>query len=1564
MAAVYTVNGGRIETNVEELSVENKQPGVKKTVVSPLPMNSKIIKVEQSSEDEDSSNAEPTPTKRRPETAVMDAAPAIAIKEERIEEDEYVQIKLVDVDESLERTPNKESNRDNESVDGDWLFRCVDCGEAFGQREAYLEHQREHVHDGPIVCLDSDAQWDDLLVSEDGGRRTLCCAICGRKFSSSRGFFTHQLKHRNQALKQEPGAEVAVPKQRLFECEYCGKTYSSIGLCLNHQRSHKQASKSVFHQLAHLKKKSFQCPTCGRSYSRASALDAHRRCHEVKLIKSRNSGAEKPLSTPEPVVENGDVAIVEDKKHKLLYECRECGRAFSTTTGLSTHQRFTSHSKCLEVKLKEDAKKSFSCSECDKSFLTSTALAIHQRWHIRRAKIGNSGQSFSCEECGKIFTSLTFYEKHQRVVHSGETPAKSFLHQVCQLKKKAFECQDCGRRFSRATALQSHQLCHTDVFGNATEKAATQKPVTTPTSLSPPQKLYLCDKVKPESFAIGALVYSQETPQANQVSEDLGYNEADDHAVVDENEIDDLIVEVVSISGSDDSFREHEPEPEPVSESKTEPEMECDSHQEAKKGKVPLSLLDEAPLPLKSKAGADLEMDYEAKQVESERNPPQKTSFDCPECGRRFSSASAIRCHRLWHRGPMGRAASIKTWKRNAPTQAYLENGLYKCNECGKESTTLNSHYNHMRQHEDPKPYKSLSYQLAGLQKKNFKCEVCGLRFSRASALQSHQQHHAKQVRIERTHKCAHCEKSYSSYGALYNHRKACHSVEDKSDTAVSIKKEVFNPRKTLLGPKVYHCEQCGKGFWSFGAFSQHKQNQHCTEVKENNDTSEPLTSVNGHTRSISKRATCPICRKRFRHRGILACHMKRHRSMPQMNHTCKVCGKSYRMLTCFLKHQQVHDSEGIPPPVKSFEQQIEQLEKNTYSCPDCGKRFSRAMALQFHMRSHGYETGYPFSSLSNSDAQVFKCSFCPALFSVNTELQDHLSKKHSGCLSEVTDQTSELAQGVSNDSLKSVSDAPNRSLDCGKYQCKECGRRFSVIGALNFHKRIHRKSQTAVDVSSSPVSVVQETKCKEEGSESKGLYICPECGRSFGTNSALGTHRRWHTDKKFASTLSTDTSTSRKDKTVNEGPYRCNICRKGFFYYCVLRRHQMHHPESEAQTQPASSLESTQVSRSNPSSKISCPKCERSFPRASILATHYQTHHANVSDCDQCNLSFSSENDMLKHRSQVHSGEECAQLGEPVSEKPASATSKKVKLKLHGCPDCGKRFYKVRGLRAHRWQMHRKSRKTASSKTASKSFVCTGCEKRYSSQGALYNHRKVCVVTERKLKSVEAEVQDPVPPPKLPEHTYKWLFKCHKCGKAFPSLERLEAHKDIAKSRPFCCALCCRGYWTETQLQQHLVWHDEVRRRLPADLRYRLSTFSAPTEVGPKSEDCVTQYTQDQTNAATTGTPSRVHYKCPHCEETFLNFLALQQHQTVHSMDDPYRCSLCPRTFSQIHELIDHHQECMSEKKERNENGGDSILVDRARDGDGLTCIDCGITFTREVELHQHYIAHASGQY
>ena len=177
------------------------------------------------------------------------------------------------------------------------------------------------------------------------------------------------------------------------------------------------------------------------------------------------------------------------------------------------------------------------------------------------------------------------------------------------------------------------------------------------------------------------------------------------------------------------------------------------------------------------------------------------------------------------------------------------------------------------------------------------------------------------------------------------------------------------------------------------------------------------------------------------------------------------------------------------------------------------------------------------------------------------------------------------------------------------------------------------------------------------------------------------------------------------------------------------------------------------------------------------------------------------------------------------------------------------------------------------------------------------------------------------------------------------------------AKSRPNCCALCCHSYWTETQLQQHLAWHDEIRRRLPIELRYRLSTAmtSRPSKPIIHSADKKDHSLSLIQNSAIW---SQTSHKCQHCGKSFLSPSALQRHEAQHGGNGLFHCSFCPRTFSDIQDLIDHHQECMVDGKMQR----DDLAAVSSGDTNGLTCFECGTSFAKEVELHQHYIEHAHG--
>uniref|UniRef100_A0A8C2FDN0 C2H2-type domain-containing protein n=1 Tax=Cyprinus carpio TaxID=7962 RepID=A0A8C2FDN0_CYPCA len=910
-------------------------------------------------------------------------------------------------------------------------------------------------------------------------------------------------------------------------------------------------------------------------------------------------------------------------------------------SGLGTHQRFST--SCSEGKVKEQIKHPFVCSECGKTYVSSVALLCHQHWHKRRAQLVCNGQPYKCTECGKVFTSLTFYNKHQRLAHSEELPAKSFLHQVIQLKKKAFECEECGRRFSRASALQSHQLCHTNVFCDIMEKKSDMSTTTQPV------KIYQNDN------ADSVVFHSLDISHAQVQEKDFNC-----HNTVEEHEAVDVDYEVVQITASDD----YENNSGLSQDQNPDLELVCESDHEEKDGLGFNSSQTECTSSLQLNPEIDVEIvqiDYEHLNDEPlinaeliSKSSPQEAKYDCPHCDRKFVKALSLRCHILWHKGCMGKkSGGRQKFDMLMPTKRTL----LTCEVCGHESASKSAHYLHMAKHEDKVAYKSISYQLENLQKNNIKCEECGMSFSRLSALHSHQQHHN---RSKKTFACLECDRSYATASGLYNHQKIC------CGSAKGEKTKHFNPTKSLLGPKVHHCKKCGKGFWSLGAFCHHKQNHlECANV-EMRPVGTP-DSENGHIRH----------KKRGRRGGY-----KKVKTMnSKEEHKCEVCGKSYHMLACFLKHKLVHDAQGVQPAVKSFDYQVQQLKKNSYQCPECRKVFSRAMALQFHMKSHGFETGLPLIDSDLSERP--QCPTCYAFFASESTLQNH--QKHCSKLEDNVEFPEECRTVGIDASLRKAEDVcdSSHSVDSEreqktslasdlKYKCQDCSRSFSVIGALNFHKRIHRKGHQSKKPNSHSAEQLKLVKVKSEMFLPKSSFACAECGRYFSSNSALGTHRRWHKDKKFARFLS-KTNKIRSRKIVDGGPYLCNVCGKGFFYLCVLRRHQLNHPPMKAQPQ-----KEHKVPESN--SVFTCPDCQMSFSSGSLLTTHFAEHHSKPTETEKLQSEI------------LHTDTELVtSIKQSYTSKTNVTKQEKTKVQRHRCSNCNRSFLNIRGLRAHKWQKHHK---------------------------------------------------------------------------------------------------------------------------------------------------------------------------------------------------------------------------------------------------------------------------------
>lgn len=1410
------------------------------------------------------------------------------------------------------------------------LFSCQDCREAFSEEAAYLEHCKLHPKGNCRGSLDE--QLDSLRDAEKDSEATNFCTLCSVSFDERAEYLSHMENNHSQSSKNKESKSQSA-KQHTYECPDCGKCYGMLGHLLNHQRSHRQPSKSLFHNIEHLKKKSFQCETCGRNYSRASALDAHRRCHEEKLVKPRNSSLRRSFGTDKPKVE-AKVSENPTNTPEKLFTC-SCGKAFPALMRLKTHQRFSLNSQCTPEDIQEKPKKSlnvFFCDECNKSFSGHLALFNHQRWHTNHST--DSAKRFSCEECGKEFMTLTFYYRHQRMAHSNEAPAKSFLHQVCQLQKKAFECKDCGLKFSRASALHSHQLHHSDPF-KETEKLAQKDASLQPQPFDSGRQEteQLVEETETENVVLATL--DEEHVYVHDSDEDCGSYEPGD-----------FNVQVISASESED---EH------VQDVNPDLELLCESDQEGRDLNI-----------LSSRIAFRPEMDLKIVQIDFEPAEEQWTPlvtevenkserFDCPECHRWFSSASSLHVHR--------RGRCIHRRRQQTEGQSVTPNAF---DTSGYEVRSYVTNSSHIQKHQDEHASNDIFPLVDGHERKTWACEVCGKHFSRLSAFVSHQSHHSSQKLFH----CLDCMLSYSNSTDLLDHMNTCPAQKKEN---ISAAKKEYNPKKTLLGPKIYHCEQCGKGFWSLGAFSHHKQTpSQCADLRLRKDVTGSLHRANGSPRTRSKVA-CPVCGRKFRHKGIMTLHMRIHENV---NHKCELCHRSFRLLSSLLRHQVVHNERLLPPPSKSFQHQVEQLQKNTYSCPDCGKLFSRAKALQFHMKSHGYETGHsPASPKAPVTVQDLQCSMCLAHFSNKASLRTHqrLCLKTVDYKTEKLDNTQNLSkdgmdvgshsfseQFVVNAEVKTEMDtrdlhvgqtvdhSENRNAADLKYKCKKCDRRFSVIGALNLHKRVHKLGRKSVAKAKSNLPPTLKQPKEEEPSE--GACHCPECGKQFMSITALDSHKKCHTEKSVPRSM----------------------LKEQFFNHPSLQDHWC---KTTSQPEPHVSVES---SRDHPQ-----------FVRGLFL--HHDKEHSTSSEGA----------DPQEDRSQLTSGgpvDLCLQRSE-------------LKPNIHHCPLCSLTFAKARGLRAHKWQAHSKSTKNKNKvllvarkqapalspkliKTEDVSAVdnarvrgnvvtknspvgrgrkkmtltslhpnmtpCLDCGEPCSSAAALFHHRKACLNIKQEIQTPEAAGEASPPFNRLSEQTAKYLFKCGKCGKAFQTEEHLDMHKTKAKSRPFCCALCCHGFWTESQLQQHLSWHDEVRFRLPNEVRFRLSGAVTSKPLNPSSPPSDSRG-KSLTSAVLNGptphpeSPLQSSHKCQRCGQNFFSPAALHTHETQHCNNDSYPCSLCPRTFGEIQDLINHHQECVCDSKEQN----DALAVVSSGDIDGLTCLECGTTFSEETELHQHYEEH-----
>ncbi|XP_050321946.1 zinc finger protein 583 [Bactrocera neohumeralis] len=194
----------------------------------------------------------------------------------------------------------------------------------------------------------------------------------------------------------------------------------------------------------------YQCQQCHKCYSTYAGLVKHQQTHayestEYKIIRSVNN-AEVPgaleaagefsSDKAAALIHSSSVASAQSAQKPVgvpRYHCKDCGKSYSTYSGLSKHQQF--HCPAAEG---NQVKKVFNCKNCDKTYVSLGALKMHIRTHTLPCK---------CPICGKAFSRPWLLQGHIRT-HTGEKP---------------FSCQHCNRAFADRSNLRAHMQTHSDV---------------------------------------------------------------------------------------------------------------------------------------------------------------------------------------------------------------------------------------------------------------------------------------------------------------------------------------------------------------------------------------------------------------------------------------------------------------------------------------------------------------------------------------------------------------------------------------------------------------------------------------------------------------------------------------------------------------------------------------------------------------------------------------------------------------------------------------------------------------------------------------------------------------------------------------------------------------------------------------------------------------------------------------------------------------------------------------------------------------------------------------------
>lgn len=289
---------------------------------------------------------------------------------------------------------------------------------------------------------------------------------------------------------------------------------------------------------------------------------------------------------------------------------------------------------------------------------------------------------------------------------------------------------------------------------------------------------------------------------------------------------------------------------------------------------------------------------------------------------------------------------------------------------------------------------------------KQYTCKHCGINFSRATALASHEKIHTSKnwnMPIE----CEYCDKQFQDGNHLATHQTTCakkimqNNIEQGMPNSkwgkhacsecgkkFTTKQKMFR-HQWIHRKKTHSCEVCGSQFEKQNELDEHRLSAHpgdspftCAECGKSFVSRQGLWE-HGRTHAGSPaHFQCDTCSKTFSSRQGYLIHNRTHTG--ERPYGCKFCWKAFRDGGTLRKHERIHTGE------------------RPHVCPLCSRAFNQKVVLREHVR-WVHAAG---KNETEASSPPYQCPLCGALNQDRDELCAHIVKHSDQMIAEAKAKT------------------------------------------------------------------------------------------------------------------------------------------------------------------------------------------------------------------------------------------------------------------------------------------------------------------------------------------------------------------------------------------------------------------------------------------------------------------------------------------------------------------------------------------------------------------------------